>query len=106
MQCGKPFFSNTRQNGKWTFWNISNEFVAKTYAKNKVKYVSELGLTYMFYTAHWNLKDEENEIEEKEINAALKRVLILLDQVNDLSKNISKPNYFICINFKSHHIYL
>jgi hypothetical protein len=27
------------------------------------------------------------EIEEEEINAALKRVLILLDQVNDLSKS-------------------
>ena len=26
-----------------------------------------------------NLKDENNEIEEEEINAALKRVLILLD---------------------------
>jgi hypothetical protein len=33
------------------------------------------------------LKDEDNEIEEEEINAALKRVLILLDQVNDLSKS-------------------
>jgi hypothetical protein len=32
------------------------------------------------------LKDEDNKIEEEEINAALKRVLILLDQVNDLSK--------------------
>jgi hypothetical protein len=31
--------------------------------------------------------DEDNEIEEEEINAALKRVLILLDQVNDLSKS-------------------
>jgi hypothetical protein len=28
-----------------------------------------------------------NEIEEEEIDAALKRVLILLDQVNDLSKS-------------------
>jgi Ca2+/H+ antiporter len=28
---------------------------------------------------------EDSEIEEEEINAALKRVLILLDQVNDLS---------------------
>jgi hypothetical protein len=36
----------------------------------------------MFYTTHRNLKDEDNEIEEEEINAALKRVLILLDQVN------------------------
>jgi hypothetical protein len=27
------------------------------------------------------------EIEEEEINAALKRMLILLDQVNDLSKS-------------------
>jgi hypothetical protein len=27
------------------------------------------------------------EIEEEEINAAFKRVLILLDQVNDLSKS-------------------
>jgi hypothetical protein len=30
---------------------------------------------------------EDNEIEEEEINAALKRVLILLNQVNDLSKS-------------------
>ena len=29
-------------------------------------------------------EDEDNEIEVEEINAALKRVLILLDQVNDL----------------------
>jgi hypothetical protein len=29
----------------------------------------------------------DNEIEEEEIDAALKRVLILLDQVNDLSKS-------------------
>ena len=41
----------------------------------------------MFYTAHQNLKDEDNEIEEEDINAALKRALILLDQVNDLSKS-------------------
>jgi hypothetical protein len=41
----------------------------------------------MFYTTHSNLKDEDNEIEEEEINAALKKVLILLDQVNDLSKS-------------------
>ena len=41
----------------------------------------------MFYTAHYNLKDEDNEIEEEEIDAALNRVLILLDQVNDLSKS-------------------
>jgi hypothetical protein len=40
----------------------------------------------MFYTAHSNLKDEDNEIEEEEINAALERVLILLNEVNDLSK--------------------
>jgi hypothetical protein len=33
------------------------------------------------------LADEDIEIEEEEINAALKRVLILLDQVNDLSKS-------------------
>ena len=33
--------------------------------------VSEPGLTYMFYTVHENLKDEDNEIEEEEINAAL-----------------------------------
>jgi hypothetical protein len=32
-------------------------------------------------------EDEDNEIEEEEINADLKRVLILLDQVNDLSKS-------------------
>ena len=32
-------------------------------------------------------EDEDNKIEEEEINAALKRVLILLDQVNDLSKS-------------------
>jgi hypothetical protein len=44
-------------------------------------------LTYKFYTAHSNLKDEDNEIEEEEIDAALKRVLVLLDQVNDLSKS-------------------
>jgi hypothetical protein len=31
--------------------------------------------------------DEDNEIEEEEINAALKTLLILLDQVNDLSKS-------------------
>ena len=55
--------------------------------KHKVKYVSEPSLTYMFYTAHYNLKDEDNEIEEEEIDAALKKVLILLDQVNDLSKS-------------------
>jgi hypothetical protein len=30
----------------------------------------------MFYTAHYNLKDEDNEIEEEEIDAALKKVLI------------------------------
>jgi hypothetical protein len=41
----------------------------------------------MFYTAHQNLKDEDIEIEEEEINAALKRVLILLEEVNDLSKS-------------------
>jgi hypothetical protein len=41
----------------------------------------------MFYTAHYNLKDEDNEIEEEEIDAALNKVLILLDQVNDLSKS-------------------
>ena len=41
----------------------------------------------MFYTVHYNLKDEDSEIEEEEINAALKRVLNLLDQVNDLSKS-------------------
>jgi hypothetical protein len=41
----------------------------------------------MFYTAHYNLKDEDNEIEEEEIDAALKKVLILLDQFNDLSKS-------------------
>jgi hypothetical protein len=29
----------------------------------------------------------ENEMDEEEINAALKRVLILLDQVNDMSKS-------------------
>jgi hypothetical protein len=29
----------------------------------------------------------DNEIEEEELNAALKRVLILLEQVNDLSKS-------------------
>jgi hypothetical protein len=28
------------------------------------------------------------EIEEEEINAALKRMLILLDQLNDLSKSV------------------
>ena len=30
--------------------------------KHKVKYVSEPSLTYMFYTAHYNLKDEDNAI--------------------------------------------
>ena len=55
--------------------------------KHKVKYVSEPGLTYMFNTTHKNLKDEDNVIEKEEINAALKKVLILLDQVNDLSKS-------------------
>jgi hypothetical protein len=55
--------------------------------KHKVKYVSEPGLTYMFYTAHWNLKNEDIEIEEEEINAALKRVLILVEEVDDLSKS-------------------
>ena len=40
-----------------------------------------------FYTAHYNLKDEDNEIAEEEIDAALNKVLILLDQVNDLSKS-------------------
>ena len=34
-----------------------------------------------------DLKDEGNKIEEEEINTALKRVLILLDQINDLSKS-------------------
>ena len=38
--------------------------------KHKVKYVSEPGLTYMFYT--FKFKDEDNEIEEEEIDAALK----------------------------------
>ena len=55
--------------------------------KHKIKYVSEPSLTDMFYTAHYNLKEENNEIEEEEIDAALKKVLILLDQVNDLSKS-------------------
>ena len=32
-------------------------------------------------------ENEDNEIEEEELNAALKRVLILLVQVNDLSKS-------------------
>ena len=32
-------------------------------------------------------EDEDNKIEEEEINAALKRVLILPDQVSDLSKS-------------------
>jgi hypothetical protein len=36
---------------------------------------------------HWNLKDEGIEIEEEEINTDLKRVLILLEEVNDLSKS-------------------
>jgi hypothetical protein len=36
----------------------------------------------MFYTAHYNLKDEDNEIEEEEIDAALKKVLILLSVGN------------------------
>jgi hypothetical protein len=38
-------------------------------------------------------EDEDNEIEEEEINAALKRVLILLDQVNDLSKSAGSGLY-------------
>jgi hypothetical protein len=32
-------------------------------------------------------EDEDNQIEEEEINAALKSVLILLDQVNDMLKS-------------------
>ena len=32
-------------------------------------------------------EDEDNKIEEEEINVVFKRVLILLDQVNDLSKS-------------------
>jgi hypothetical protein len=32
-------------------------------------------------------ENEDNEIEEEELNVALKRVLILLVQVNDLSKS-------------------
>ena len=36
--------------------------------------MSEQGLTYMFYTAHYNLKDEDNEIEEEEINTLLESV--------------------------------
>jgi hypothetical protein len=59
MQCGKPFFSNTHQNGEWT------ETITR---QNEIELA-------MF------------DIEEEEINAALKRVLILLDQVNDLSKS-------------------
>jgi hypothetical protein len=49
--------------------------------------LAKMALTYMFYTAHYNLKDEDNEIEEEEIDAALNKVLIFLDQVNDLSKS-------------------
>jgi hypothetical protein len=46
----------------------------------------------MFYTAHYKSvepddENEDNEIEEEELNTALKRVLIILDQVNDLSKS-------------------
>jgi hypothetical protein len=33
------------------------------------------------------VENEDNEIEEEELNTALKRVLIILDQVNDLSKS-------------------
>jgi hypothetical protein len=49
-------------------------------------YINTTGVTSGAGTAttHSNLKDE---IEEEEINAALKKVLILLDQVNDLSKS-------------------
>jgi hypothetical protein len=32
-------------------------------------------------------EDEDNKIEEEEINVVFKRALILLDQVNDLSKS-------------------
>ena len=32
-------------------------------------------------------EDEDNQIEEEEINAAHKSVLILLDQVNDMLKS-------------------
>jgi hypothetical protein len=44
------------------------------------------------YTAHLKSvepvdENKDNEIEEEELNAALERVLILLDQVNDLSKS-------------------
>jgi hypothetical protein len=46
MQCGKPFFPNTRQNGEWT----------ETITRQDEK------------------EDEDNEIEEEEINAALKSV--------------------------------
>jgi hypothetical protein len=49
----------------------------------------------MFYTTHRNLKDEDNEIEEEEINAALKRVLILLDQVNLQNKLLNIAVLFI-----------
>jgi hypothetical protein len=51
-QCGKPFFSSTRQNGEWT------------------------GTGFDIHVLYRALK---LKIEEEEINAALKRVLILLD---------------------------
>ena len=42
-------------------------------------------------------EDEDNEIEEEEINAAVKRVFILLDQVNDLSKSAKYIVKHYCI---------
>jgi hypothetical protein len=58
----------------------------------RVVYKNVYSLTYMFYTTHSNLKDEDNEIEEEETNAALKKVLILLDQgeANWNVKNFSR----------------
>ena len=69
------------------FWNISNKFVAKTYAKTCVGTGFDIHVSYRDIDDEPVDEDEDNEIEEEEINTALKKVLILLDQVNDLSKS-------------------
>jgi hypothetical protein len=61
------------------FWNISNEFIAKI--------GFDIHVLYRDTDDEPVDEDEDNTIEEEEINAALKRVLILLDQVSDLSKS-------------------
>jgi hypothetical protein len=47
--------------------------------------VSEPSLTYIFYTAHENLKDEDNEIEEEEIEES-KSVLFIWYLLASLKK--------------------